>query len=244
MFPRPILLLLASLAPMIAGCSTPVAPATKVGSVSPVASAPSTSVTPRSEGRDTSRGHNDPHGLWQRVDDPERLFLLDPEELLGAQQDWARAIYYDFPIGSDISCDPRTFLPLEQGTMMQVGVETADHALARQAMAATVERLGWVTVDDGEELPRPADWDDERYSMTSPYISEPEQVGQVVGISNIDTEGEIQVWFERTVLRIIAEELRRAGAVPARIVPFITPEDHESLRADGVTLPTLKELGY
>ena len=47
-----------------------------------------------------------------------------------------------------------------------------------------------------------------------------ERRGEVAGLDNIDTEGERYTWMFRTMLRIVAEELRAEGAVPAKIVPF------------------------
>ncbi len=62
--------------------------------------------------------------------------------------------------------------------------------------------------------------EDDQSADSASYISEPERRGDIVGLSNIDTSGERYTWMFRTFLRIVAEELRAAGAVPATIVPF------------------------
>ena len=62
--------------------------------------------------------------------------------------------------------------------------------------------------------------EDAEAAYTPNYISAPVRRGDVVGLSNIDTKGERYTWMFRTFLRIVSEELRNVGAVPAKIVPF------------------------
>lgn len=77
---------------------------------------------------------------------------------------------------------------------------------------------------------------------TPSFVSDPESYTGVVGISNIDTDGVRHPWLLRTALRIVAEEVRAAGAVPARIVPYLDIDTLEWLKDQGERLPTEAEL--
>ncbi len=85
-------------------------------------------------------------------------------------------------------------------------------------MLVTVDGKEHEDFDQLMELEMEADDEEDAYSPN--YVSDPERVGDLVGLSNIDTKGERYPWMFRTFLRIVAEELRDAGAVPAKIVPF------------------------
>lgn len=222
-------------------------------------SSSSPSTLPRldtSEGKDTSRGHNDAQGLWAAVDlSEEEEWDLDSAGLLEYQKAWRRAIEYDFPPGGDITCDPRTFIPLERSALMSVGVagpnadlsQSPDPALLRKALTRAGERILSVT-DHGEELtPKQLDelyesGDFEDGGYTPAYVSDPESYTGVVGITNIDTESMHFIWLQRTALRIVAEEIRKVGATPARIVPYLDSDTLAALRESGVQLPTEDEL--
>jgi hypothetical protein len=228
--------------------------------------APETSATPQaagsspyrrlatSEGTDTSKGHNDQLGLWAIAEqDAENDTPGDLSVLLRQQQNWRRAVEHDFPPGGDITCDPRTFLPLNNSVLVNVAVTGPDHsvlqspdpALLTKALRRAQGRILRVT-EDGRELTEEqyeklagAGEDD---SYTPNDVSDPEGYTGVVGISDIDTKGVRYVWLERTVLRIVAEELREAGAVPARIVPYLDADTLAWLRERGEVLPTEDEL--
>lgn len=253
MFPtRPRLVLACAALLLTAGC----------GLVAPNATESPSATTSRtyphlqtSEGKDTSRGHNDPRGLWAAVDLAwDQEFPEDPGVLLDQQRAWARAIESDFPPGGDITCDPRTFLPLRHSYLINVAVTgpdpskltSPDQALLREALSRAGARIMLVT-GDGRELTEQqyeaqVDNGESEDDYTPNYVSEPEGYTSVVGISNIDTKGERYTWLERTALRIVAEELRRAGALPARIVPYLDIDTQAWLREQGEQLPSEKEL--
>ena len=227
-----------------------------MSTVTAPASSGSPSTLPRlatSEGKDTSKGHNDPQGLWAAVDlSEEEEWGRESAVLLEQQRAWRRAVEYDFPPGGDISCDPRTFIPLRETYLINVGVtgpnpallQSPDPALLRKALSRAGERIMMVT-GKGEELTQKQydesdDVGDDTY--TPSYVSDPEGYTGVVGISNIDTDGVRFVWLERTTLRIVAEELRKVGAVPARIVPYLDIDTQTWLKGQGERLPTEGEL--
>jgi hypothetical protein len=137
---------------------------------------------------------------------------------------WRRAIEADFPADGDVMCDPSTFMPNDEWLDVSLGVigfapDLAEKALVRASsrmMLVTVEGKECVTFDELEELVM----EDDEAADSASYISDPERLGDFVGLSNIDTHGERYTWMFRTYLRIVAEELRAMGAVPAKIVPF------------------------
>ncbi len=59
---------------------------------------------------------------------------------------------------------------------------------------------------------------------------------------DIDSDGVWAPWMFRTLLRIVAEELRAAAAVPARITPLITHDRLEWLEGTGAAYPAEAEL--
>jgi hypothetical protein len=83
-------------------------------------------------------------------------------------------------------------------------------------MLVTVEGKECADFDELEELLM----EDEEAADSASYISDPERVGDLVGLSTIDTHGERYTFMFRTFLRIVAEELLAEGVVPAKIVPF------------------------
>lgn len=184
-----------------------------------------------SEGIDTSRSGSDPTGVWAAADctaETEWLNATNPSVLRTNQQAWERAVESDFPAGGDITCDPWTFMPLRETVFTAVAVTGPAPALATKALNEAADRM-LAVVADGRELSEDeleelleAAEDDESYSPD--HISQAVRDGDIVGIANIDTKGERFPWMFRTFLRILAEELRRADAVPARIIPFLTPE--------------------
>jgi hypothetical protein len=192
-----------------------------------------------SEGSDTSRLGNDPGGLWAATvgtEETEWLHATNPEALLASQRAWKRAIEVDFPSGGDITCDPWTFMPLRESIFTAVAVTGPEPATLLKALDAAGLRMSGVLTDgrevSDEELEElESAWDededgefDEDLFSTPNYISGAERHGDIVGISNIDTKGVRYPWMFRTFLRILAEELRQADAVPARIIPFLTAE--------------------
>ncbi|PFG18254.1 hypothetical protein ATK74_2838 [Propionicimonas paludicola] len=230
---------------------------------------PSASALPRlvtSEGKDTSRGHNDPDGLWAQAErDAADELIDDAAELREHQRNWRRAVESDFPPGGDITVDPRTFMPLQELMVEGFGVtgpnpgllKSPDPTLLREALRRATERIlrvradgrelsesqvegrGEADDDEGDEEGEQGETDDD---YTPNYLSEPEGYTGVVGISNFDTKGVAFVWLERTTLRIVAEELRRSGAVPARIVPYLDVDTLAWLREHGETYPSDAEL--
>jgi hypothetical protein len=226
------------------GCAVPPARTGIANSATPSAS---TTIHPRVEGTDTSSTGSDPGGLWAAtlltVDD-EFEATQNAALLLQQQRTWTRAIESDFPPGGDITCDPRTFIPLREGYLINLAVTGPDQDLVDAALVRAESRMMRVTAE-GKELTE-AEYDDLLTSaqevFTLPYISEPEKSGQLVGISNIDTEGERYRWMFRTFLRIVAEELRRGKALPARIGPFLDPETVAWLAEGNQNLPTDAEL--
>ncbi len=183
-----------------------------------------------SEGTDTSRFGSDPTGVWAAADctaETEWLNATNPSVLRTNQRAWERAVESDFPAGGDITCDPWTFMPLRETVFTAVAITGPDPALATQALNEAADRMLGVVIDgrevSEEELERLLDEDNEE-AYSPDHISQAVREGDIVGIANIDTNGERYPWMFRTFLRIIAEELRRAQAVPARIIPFLTPE--------------------
>jgi hypothetical protein len=171
---------------------------------------------------DTSRYGSDPGGLWAAAEDDG-----NPSKTLADQRAWARAVAADFPADGDVLCDPRTFMPLDEIVDVSLAVlcftpDLADKALSRAAgrmMTVAVDGKEYSNFEELEELLM--EGDDDAY--TPNYISDPERSGDVVGFSTIDTKGERYTWMLRTFLRIVAEELRAEGALPAKIVPFPFP---------------------
>lgn len=210
-----------------------------------------------SEGWDTSKANSDPLGVWAAAkwtEEDEWIVASDPSALRRSQRAWARAIAHDFPADGDITCDPWTFLPLRETISITVAAVGPAPEVVQQALAAAARRMVGVRADGRERGPDEGDDDfdeedfedeeDEEFESdyTPNYVSAPERVGDIVGISNIDTKGMRLPWMFRTFLRIVAEELRSAGAVPARIIPFLTPEHSAWLRERGESFPPPAEL--
>jgi hypothetical protein len=203
-----------------------------------------------SEGTDTSKFGDDPGGLWAEA---AALDFGWGSVDLDAQRAWARAIAADFPPDGDITCDPWTLMPMDELNIISVGAVGPRPELLEVALDRASERMGqvfdngWEATGDmeSEELP---DWFDDSLLETGSepynpnYVSGPERTGDVVGIANIDTKGERYPWMFRTFLRIVAEELRAAHAVPARIIPFFTPDWLAWMREHGVTYPSHDQL--
>jgi hypothetical protein len=121
-------------------------------------------------------------------------------------------------------CDPDTFLPHDEWVDVTLGVLCFAPDLAERALARAAARMMTVATD-GREYSNWQDLEklmteDEDESYTPNYISDPQRRGDLVGLATIDTKGERYTWMFRTFLRIVAEELRTHGAVPAKIVPF------------------------
>lgn len=206
-----------------------------------------------SEDKDTSKGKHDAEGLWAAVDLSEEEGLPpDPADLLEQQRAWRRAIEHDFPPGGDITCDPRTFVPLRSSILMTVGVtgpdptllQSPDPVALKQALSRAGQRIMLVTEAGRELTPKQFDelLDSGEEVYTPSFVSDPESYTGVVGINNIDTDGVRHTWLLRTALRIVAEEIRRVGAVPARIVPYLDVDTLEWLKDQGERLPTEAEL--
>ncbi|MCE1173611.1 MAG: hypothetical protein LWW77_03270 [Propionibacteriales bacterium] len=220
-------------------------PATTGGAPAGAASSAAPTRLPPFLGMDTSKGHNDAQGLWAKVDlPPEDEWSRTPSQLLEQQRDWKRAIDYDFPADSAITCDPRTFVPLDKVMLINIAVIGDDKAAVMAAMTKAQERLYRVDSDGREYSEAELDklLSDGPEVMTPAYLSDPEAVGLMVGIDNIDLEGERYTWYERTAMRIVAEELVAAKATPARITPFLTPDVLEWIDQSGDRLPNEGEL--
>jgi hypothetical protein len=168
---------------------------------------------------DTSKYGPDPGGLWAIAERDGNPYNGPCDPMA-----WRRAIEADFPADGDVMCDPSTFMPNDEWLDVSLGVigfapDLAEKALVRASsrmMLVTVEGKECVTFDELEELVM----EDDEAADSASYISDPERLGDFVGLSNIDTHGERYTWMFRTYLRIVAEELRAMGAVPAKIVPF------------------------
>ncbi len=168
---------------------------------------------------DTSKYGSDPGGLWAAAERDGNPFSgpSDPAA-------WRRAIEADFPVDGDVMCDASTFMPNDEWVDVSLGVISFAPDLAEKALARAAGRMMLVTVE-GKEC---ADFDeleellmeDEEAADSASYISDPERVGDLVGLSTIDTHGERYTFMFRTFLRIVAEELLAEGVVPAKIVPF------------------------
>jgi hypothetical protein len=214
-----------------------------------------------SEGKDTSRGENDPDGWWAQAALDARNELIDSSgQLLEYQRNWRRAVESDFPAGGDITVDPRTFMPLRESMVEGFGVTGPDPALLKgpdpvrlnEALQRASERIMRVRADGRElsaeqfagrsEADDDEDEDETGDDYTPNYLSDPESYTGVIGISNFDTKGVRLVWLQRTTLRILAEELRRADALPARIVPYLDVDTLQWLRERGESYPTEGEL--
>jgi hypothetical protein len=188
-----------------------------------------------SEGIDTSRDTGqDPSGVWAATavtEVSDWLNATDPAALRASQRAWQRAVETDFPAGGDITCDPWTFMPLRETCLTTIAVTGPPPDLLITALDAAGARMLSVLgngreleVEELDELDELDDADDDADYFTPNYVSAAERYGDIVGISTIDTKGVRYPWMLRTFLRITAEELREAGAVPARIIPFLTAE--------------------
>ena len=144
-------------------------------------------------------------------------------------------------------------MPLGEVSIITVGAVGPEPELLEVALGRASSRMHMVFDDgreaaDDTEIEEAADWDDdsmfeEGSGPYSPnYVSHAVRIGDVVGIANIDTKGERYPWMFRTFLRIVAEELRGAQAVPARIIPFITPDRLAWMREHRVTYPSHSQL--
>ena len=199
------------------------------------------------ENTDTSRDGGNP-GLWAATDrgeESEWLNATNPAYLRASQQAWRRAIEADFPFDGDIQCDPRTFMPLANVQLTTLGAIGGAPELRVRALAAAGRRMGLVGADgrEAKSLDDVEEWNDEEEdAFTISYVSDPELDGDVVGLSNIDMDGMRLPWMLRTFLRIVAEELRAAGAVPARIIPFLPADTREWLAEQGERIPELMEM--
>jgi len=222
-----------------------------VQSAAPAASPsiPGASVSHRatSEGKDTSKQGSDPGGLWAATvlsPSDEMDGIDNPLLLRRFQRNWTRAIESDFPPDGDITCDPLTFIPLREVYLINIAVIGPDSEVAMSALLRAESRMMRVTPEGRELTADELDqsWKNGEEVNTISYVSEPEKSGLLVGISNIDTQGERYPWMFRTFLRILAEELRRDQAVPAKIVPFLTPDTLAWLKEQRETLPSTAEL--
>jgi hypothetical protein len=167
----------------------------------------------------------------------------------------------DFPLGGDITVDPRTFMPLRESMVDGFGVtgpdpallKSPDPALLREALQRASDRIMRVRADGRElseaqferlsETDEDQDEEDETSDSYTPnFLSDPESYTGVVGVSNFDTKGVRLVWLQRTTFRILAEELRRVDALPARIVPYLDIDTLQWLRDRGESYPTDTEL--
>lgn len=202
-----------------------------------------------SEGRDTSRFGDDPGGLWAAVEAMEQR----PFPILDAQRAWARAVEADFPPDGDITCDPWTLMPMGAMSIITIGAVGPSPDLLKVALDRASDRMalafdnGWEATDDALEAGEPPDWfDPDLEAGEEPYnpnhVSGAERFGDVAGIADIDTKGERFPWMFRTFLRIVAEELRAADAVPSRIIPFLTADRLASMREKGLTYPPHEQL--
>ncbi len=214
-----------------------------------------------SEGWDTSKGNSDPFGVWAAAKwtgQDEWQAATDPAALRRSQQAWARAVAHDFPADGDITCDPWTFLPLRESVVVSIAAVGPSPAALLTAFSAAQGRLFRVRADGQELSSADDDEDDNEFDdefddefdeedeleadYTPNHVPTPEQAGDIVGISTIDTKGVRLPWMFRTFLRIVAEELRAAGAVPARIIPFVTPDTSAWLRERGESYPSPDDL--
>lgn len=192
------------------------------------------------ENSDTSRAASSPDSPWHAVGD----YSIDwPGVDLAFQQQWAAAVASDFPVEGDITCDPRTFMPLDDAIVAQLAVRADDPQVALRALDAAASRFDLVDATGREYT---ADELDEAYGeddvYTVSYVSEAEIIDGVATVTTIDTDGEHYPWMFRTFLRITAEELRRTGAVPAHIGPPQTAALQEWLADRGTRYPTDAEL--
>ena len=171
--------------------------------------------------RDTSKFGSDPGGLWAAADRDSDYFAGPADRAA-----WRRAVEADFPADGDVMCDPLTFMPDDEFVDVSLAVLGFAPDRAETALAQAAQRMMLVTVDGREHedfdqlLALEMEADDEEDAYSPNYVSDPERVGDLVGLSNIDTKGERYTWMFRTYLRIVAEELRAVGVVPAKIVPF------------------------
>jgi hypothetical protein len=196
-------------------------------------------------GQDTSKGHNDDQGLWARVVlAPQDEWTRDAAQLQEQQRDWKRAVDYDFPADAVVTCDPWTFIPLGNVMLVNIAVVGDNKAAIMTAMRRAQDRLYRVDSDGREYTEAELDQalSDGQEPLTPAYLSDPEAVGLMVGIDNIDLEGERFTWYARTAMRIVAEELVAAKATPARITPFLTPDVLEWIEKSGSHLPNEGEL--
>ncbi len=231
----------------LAGCASGGAggPAVPVGTPVGVATSGAPTRLPPFLGLDTSKGHNDAQGLWAKVVlRPEDEWARTPAQLREQQRDWKRAIDYDFPAESAITCDPRTFIPLDKVMLINIAVIGEDKSAVMVAMTKAQARLYRVDSDGREYTQAELDQaeSDGEEVFTPAYLSDPEAVGLMIGIDNIDLEGERFTWYARTAMRIVAEELVAAKATPAQITPFLTPDVMDWINQSGSRLPNDGEL--
>ncbi|MDX2542436.1 hypothetical protein ACOT81_19470 [Streptomyces sp. WI04-05B] len=105
----------------------------------------------------------------------------------------------------------------------EIAVESNDPARAVAALTAAQRRLGRV-LEDGHEL-SPEEAEDDDTELYSPnYVAVEEEVPRVW----MDCKGGMFPYMARTALRIVADELRKAGVRQAHL--FTRPASHTANR--------------
>jgi hypothetical protein len=144
-----------------------------------------------------------------------------------AAEVWADALATVCPPAGSVSCAPDTFAPVVWTDGMvhvldtSLEVVSGDTAKVRAALASTTERYflidtegrEWTSADlengltAGEEI------------FTPPYVSDLVETNGAVGLW-LDVEGNPFPDMARAQIRVLLEELKRAGTTEARIRPM------------------------
>lgn len=136
-----------------------------------------------------------------------------------AEVAWARAVADDYPPGGDIDCDPLTLGPdrhLVMGSDFFCATVVSAPELHRVEIALERAAKRFATVDEnGEELPED-EIDDQVFMVDE--VGYPTRVQEGWKIT-VDFRGAAWPRMNVAMLQILVEELRRAGAVPARLRP-------------------------
>lgn len=152
-----------------------------------------------------------------------------PARRARAAEVWADALATECPAEGPVSCAPDTFAPVVWTDGMvhildtSVEVVSEDTVRLRAALEAAAERFLLIDSDGSEwtweELEAAEDEGRDVEIVTPPYVSALEESDGALGFW-LDVEGNPYPRMARAEIRVLLEELARAGVTEARIRPL------------------------
>lgn len=152
-----------------------------------------------------------------------------PERRARAAEVWADALATECPAEGPVSCAPDTFAPVVWTDGMvyvldtSVEVAAEDPVAVRAALEAAAGRFLLIDSEGSEwtweELVAAEDEGLDAYVFTPPYVSALEESDGAIGFW-FDVEGNPYPRMARAEVRVLLEELARAGVTEARIRPL------------------------